>query len=126
MFLLNCCVQTVTGDTLVASHRVANSARDALAHQSGQASADCREMPVLVGLTVPEPVFFCSIEPPSMAFQKNLDIALECLLREDPSLRVRTDSDTGQTIIGGMGELHLEIIKDRILKVSEVYRMYIV
>lgn len=108
--------QTVTGDTLVASHRVANSARDALAHQSGRASADCQEMPVLVGLTVPDPVFFCSIEPPSMAFQKNLDLALECLLREDPSLRVRTDSDTGQTIIGGMGELHLEIIKDRILK----------
>lgn len=77
---------------------------------------------MLVGLTVPDPVFFCSIEPPSMAFQKNLDFALECLLREDPSLHVRTDPDTGQTIIGGMGELHLEIIKDRILKVREVYR----
>lgn len=43
---------------------------------------------VLAGLQVPSPVFFCSIEPPSMAYQKDLDLALECLQREDPSLKV--------------------------------------
>lgn len=67
-------------------------------------------------LTVPDPVFFCSIEPPSMAFQKDLDIALENLQREDNSLHVSVDKDTGQTILAGMGELHMEVIKDRILK----------
>ena len=49
--------------------------------------------------------------------QKALDHALDCLTREDPSLRCSYDQDTGQTILSGMGELHLEIIADRILKV---------
>ena len=72
--------------------------------------------PVLAGLTIPDPVFFCSVEPPSMAYQKPLEHALECLTKEDPSLRVQLDPDTGETVIAGMGELHLDIIKDRILK----------
>ena len=67
--------------------------------------------PVLAGMKVPEPVFFCSIEPPSLAYQKKLDTALECLTREDPSLRVHVDENTGETILSGMGQLHLEIIK---------------
>lgn len=46
------------------------------------------DLPVLAGVRVPAPVFFCSIEPPSMAFQKQLDFALECLQKEDPSLKV--------------------------------------
>jgi len=75
-------------------------------------------VPVLAGMDIPDPVFFCSVEPPSLAYQKALDHALDCLLREDPSLRMSFDSDMGQTILGGMGELHLEVIKDRILKVS--------
>ena len=62
-------------------------------------------------MSVPEPVFFCSIEPPSLSYQKNLDLALSNLTREDPSLKVRVDSETGQTIMAGMGELHLEVIK---------------
>lgn len=65
---------------------------------------------------IPEPVFFCSIEPPSLAYQNALEQALNELQREDPSLRVTYDSETGQTVLSGMGELHLEIIKDRILK----------
>lgn len=78
---------------------------------------DTSEPLVLAGMTIPSPVFFCSIEPPSIGFQKQLDKALEILAREDPSLQVRFEEDTGQTILGGMGELHLEIIHDRIKKV---------
>ena len=51
-----------------------------------------------------------------MRFQKQLDQALSALVREDPSFKVRADTDTGQTVIAGMGELHIDIIKDRILK----------
>ncbi|KAG9353696.1 hypothetical protein JZ751_011818 [Albula glossodonta] len=69
---------------------------------------------VLAGVEVPEPVFFCTIEPPSLARQTDLEHALTCLQREDPSLKVRTDPDSGQTILCGMGELHIEIIHDRI------------
>lgn len=64
---------------------------------------------------IPKPVFFCSVEPPSQAYQLALERALAELSREDPSLKVTYDSDSGQTVLGGMGELHLEIIKDRLL-----------
>lgn len=64
---------------------------------------------------VPDAVYFCSIEPPSISYQLPLERALEQLQREDPSLRVRYDETTLQTVLGGMGELHLEIIKSRIL-----------
>ncbi len=112
--------QTITGDTLVASLKSANQARRSAHHvqdnseenQSG--SIDSR--PVLAALEVPDPVFFCSIEPQSLAYQKPLEHALACLVREDPSLRVREDPETGQTILSGMGELHLDIIEDRIQK----------
>merc|ERR1719209_2386109 len=70
--------------------------------------------PALPSIEIPEPVFFCSIEPPSMGKQKDLDKALERLEKEDPSLRVKTDEETNQTILSGMGELQLEIILDRI------------
>lgn len=103
----------------MASHRIANAARDAYLREMGSDGEEGIDSPVLAGMTIPDPVFFCSIEPPSMAFQKSLEQALECLLREDPSLRIRVDPDTGQTIIGGMGELHLEIIRDRILQVRQ-------
>ncbi|KAM5264376.1 ribosome-releasing factor 2, mitochondrial [Ctenodactylus gundi] len=69
---------------------------------------------LLAGVEVPEPVFFCTIEPPSLAKQPDLDHALKCLQREDPSLKVRLDPDSGQTVLCGMGELHIEIIHDRI------------
>ncbi|CAH1394401.1 unnamed protein product [Nezara viridula] len=69
---------------------------------------------LLQGSLVPNPVFFCSVEPPSQFYQLALDKALLELSREDPSLRVTLNNETGQTILGGMGELHLEIIKDRL------------
>jgi elongation factor G len=64
---------------------------------------------------IPDAVYFCSIEPPSISYQSALEVALRQIQREDPSLRVRYDEKTAQTVLGGMGELHLEIIKSRLL-----------
>lgn len=64
---------------------------------------------------IPDAVYFCSIEPPSISYQNALDNALQQIQREDPSLRVKYDETTMQTVLGGMGELHLEIIKSRLL-----------
>lgn len=64
---------------------------------------------------IPDAVYFCSIEPPSVSYQNAMEVALKQLQREDPSLRVSFDHVTGQTVLGGMGELHMDIIKSRIL-----------
>lgn len=64
---------------------------------------------------IPDAVYFCSIEPPSISYQNAMESALKQLQREDPSLRVSYDSVTGQTVLGGMGELHMDIVKSRIL-----------
>ena len=61
----------------------------------------------------PEPVIQQAVEPKTKADQEKMGLALNRLAQEDPSFRVRTDEESGQTIIGGMGELHLEIIVDR-------------
>ncbi|CAF1268338.1 unnamed protein product [Rotaria sordida] len=66
------------------------------------------------GLEAPTPVFFCTIETYSESGQKQLDFALKNIKREDPSLRIRIDEQTGQTILLGMGELHIDIIRDRL------------
>ncbi|HWA26328.1 MAG TPA: elongation factor G [Lacunisphaera sp.] len=68
----------------------------------------------------PEPVISMSIEPNSKGDQEKLGIALQRLVAEDPTLRVKTDQDTGQTILAGMGELHLEIIVDRMKREFKV------
>jgi len=68
----------------------------------------------------PEPVIAMSIEPNSKADQEKLGMALQRLVAEDPTLRVKTDQDTGQTILAGMGELHLEIIVDRMKREFKV------
>ncbi|XP_062844386.1 ribosome-releasing factor 2, mitochondrial [Trichomycterus rosablanca] len=102
--------QTVTGDTIVSS-KASVAAATQRAQQSGKKGTGSL---VLAGVEVPEPVFFCSIELPSMAKQADLEHALNCLQREDPSLKVRTDPDSGQTVLCGMGELHIEILHDRI------------
>ncbi|MET0261811.1 MAG: elongation factor G [Rariglobus sp.] len=68
----------------------------------------------------PEPVIAMSIEPNSKADQEKLGTALQRLVAEDPTLRVKTDTDTGQTILAGMGELHLEIIIDRMKREFKV------
>ncbi len=68
---------------------------------------------VLESITFPEPVISLALEPATKADQEKLSMALQKLAEEDPTFRVRTDEDTLQTIISGMGELHLEIIVDR-------------
>ena len=66
-------------------------------------------------MEVPDPVFFCSIEPPSLSKQKALEQALRNLTREDPSLRLQVDDENNdQTILSGMGELHLQVILSKI------------
>ncbi|OAX84083.1 ribosome-releasing factor 2, mitochondrial [Emergomyces africanus] len=66
-------------------------------------------------IDVPPPVFFASLEPHSLSEEKNLHDTLALLLREDPSLHVTIDEDSGQTLLSGMGELHLEIARDRLV-----------
>src|SRR5690606_17494540 len=64
-------------------------------------------------MVFPEPVISQAVEPKTKADQEKMGVALGRLAQEDPSFRVRTDEESGQTIIAGMGELHLEIIVDR-------------
>ena len=71
---------------------------------------------MLESIDFPEPVISIAIEPKSKTDQEKLGLSLQKLATEDPSFRVRTDEETGQTIISGMGELHLEIIVDRLLR----------
>uniref|UniRef100_A0AAR2JTK6 Elongation factor G2 n=1 Tax=Pygocentrus nattereri TaxID=42514 RepID=A0AAR2JTK6_PYGNA len=111
--------QTVTGDTIVSSKAsaaaAARRAQKGAEEKRGSALSNRESSSlVLAGVEVPDPVFFCSIEPPTMSKQADLEHALNCLQREDPSLKVRTDPDSGQTILCGMGELHIEILHDRI------------
>jgi elongation factor G len=68
---------------------------------------------ILVRMEFPEPVIHVAVEPKTKADQEKMGIALGRLAQEDPSFRVRTDEESGQTIISGMGELHLEILVDR-------------
>ena len=75
---------------------------------------------VLESMTFPEPVISVAIEPKTKADQDKLGTALQRLAEEDPTFRVTSDEETGQTIIAGMGELHLEIIVDRLLREFKV------
>src|SRR5205814_3571488 len=68
---------------------------------------------LLESMHYPEPVISVAIEPKSKADEERLAMALNRLAEEDPTFRVRTDEETSQTIIAGMGELHLEILVDR-------------
>jgi len=75
------------------------------------------EKPVILeSIVFPEPVIYVAIEPKTKADQEKLGVALGRLAEEDPTFRVKGDPETGQTIISGMGELHLEIIVDRLLR----------
>ncbi|OGJ41757.1 translation elongation factor G [Candidatus Peregrinibacteria bacterium RIFCSPLOWO2_01_FULL_39_12] len=77
--------------------------------------------PVLLeSITFPEPVIRIAIEPKTKADQEKMGIALQKLTQEDPTFRVNSDEETGQTIIAGMGELHLEIIVDRLKREFKV------
>ncbi|MEW6287796.1 MAG: elongation factor G [Chloroflexota bacterium] len=75
---------------------------------------------VLESITFPEPVISIAIEPKSTSDQEKMGEALRKLAEEDPTFRVRSDENTGQTIIAGMGELHLDIIVDRLLREFKV------
>ncbi|KAJ5752097.1 Ribosome-releasing factor 2 [Penicillium odoratum] len=66
-------------------------------------------------IDVPPPVFFTSVEPHSLSEEKRMQESLSLLLREDPSLHVSVDEESGQTLLSGMGELHLEIARDRLI-----------
>jgi len=88
--------------------------------QTGDTLCDIDHPIVLESVEFPEPVINRSIEPKSKADQDKLAIALAKLSEEDPTFQVRTDEETGQTIISGMGELHLEIIVDRLVREFKV------
>jgi elongation factor G len=81
---------------------------------TGGTICDEKEPVVLESMDFPEPVISLAIEPKTKADQEKLGVGLQKLMAEDPTFRVRTDQQTGQTIIAGMGELHLEIIVDRL------------
>jgi len=81
---------------------------------TGDTLCDMKYPVVLETLEFPDPVIAIAIEPKTKADEEKLDEALRKITREDPSFRVKVDRDTGQTLISGMGELHLEIIVDRL------------
>ena len=87
---------------------------------TGDTLCDPNNAIILESMEFPEPVIDVAIEPKSKAAQEKMGTALQKLAEEDPTFRVRTDEETGQTIIGGMGELHLEIIVDRLLREFKV------
>ncbi|GAB4200527.1 MAG: elongation factor G [Thermoflexibacter sp.] len=88
--------------------------------KTGDTLVDENHKIVLESMTFPEPVIGYAIEPKKQADQDKLSMALSKLLEEDPTLRAFTDQETGQTIIRGMGELHLEIILDRMKREFKV------
>ena len=83
---------------------------------TGDTLCDEKDPIVLESMEFPEPVIRVAIEPKTKAGQEKMDIALGKLAEEDPTFKAYTDEETGQTIIAGMGELHLEIIVDRLLR----------
>ncbi len=83
---------------------------------TGDTLCDPAHQVLLETLTFPEPVIHVAVEPKTKADQDKLGKALYALSEEDPTFRVRTDEETGQTVISGMGELHLEVLVDRMLR----------
>ena len=83
---------------------------------TGDTLSDPRRPIVLEALEFPEPVIHVAVEPKTKADQDKLSRALYSLSEEDPTFRVRSDEETGQTVISGMGELHLEVLVDRMLR----------
>ena len=83
---------------------------------TGDTLCDDKQRIVLESMEFPEPVIRVAIEPKTKAGQEKMTVALSKLVEEDPTFKAYTDQETGQTIIAGMGELHLEIIVDRLLR----------
>ncbi len=106
-------IQTVYAGDIAAAVGLKNTT-------TGDTLCDPKHPIILESMEFPEPVIDVAIEPKSKAAQEKMGVALQKLAEEDPTFRVRTDEETGQTIIGGMGELHLEIIVDRLLREFKV------
>jgi elongation factor G len=87
---------------------------------TGDTLCDEKKAIILENITFPEPVISIAIEPKTKADQEKMSTALQRLSAEDPTFRIHTDDETGQTIIAGMGELHLEIIQDRLVREFKV------
>ncbi len=87
---------------------------------TGETICDENHPVILESMDFPDPVIQVAIEPKTKADQEKMGIALQKLAQEDPTFKVHTDPETGQTIIAGMGELHLEIIVDRMLREFKV------
>ncbi len=87
---------------------------------TGDTLCDDKDQIILESMEFPEPVIRVAIEPKTKAGQEKMAIALQKLAEEDPTFKTYTDEETGQTIIAGMGELHLEIIVDRLLREFKV------
>ncbi len=87
---------------------------------TGDTLCDAKHPVILESMVFPEPVINLAIEPKTKAGQEKMAIGLAKLAEEDPTFKTYTDEETGQTIIGGMGELHLEIIVDRLLREFKV------
>jgi elongation factor G len=87
---------------------------------TGDTLADEKDRVILERMEFPDPVISVAVEPKTKADQEKMGVALQKLAQEDPSFRVSTDEESGQTIISGMGELHLEIIVDRMMREFKV------
>lgn len=87
---------------------------------TGDTLCDSKHPVVLESITFPEPVISVAIEAKSSAEQEKMMSGLEKLVKEDPSASLKTDADTGQTLLSGMGELHLEILVDRLMREHKV------
>ncbi|HEY2685215.1 MAG TPA: elongation factor G [Steroidobacteraceae bacterium] len=87
---------------------------------TGDTLCDTNKAIILEKMVFPEPVISVAVEPKTKADQEKMGLALQRLAKEDPSFRVSTDAESGQTIIAGMGELHLEIIVDRMKREFKV------
>ena len=87
---------------------------------TGDTLCDEKNPIILESMVFPEPVIRVAIEPKTKAGQEKMDVALQKLAEEDPTFKTYTDEETGQTIIAGMGELHLDIIVDRMLREFKV------
>lgn len=88
--------------------------------RTGHTLCDVNKELLVQSMDFPEPVISVSVEPKSKADQEKMGVALSKLAEEDPSFRVRVDDETGQTIISGMGELHLDILVDRMKREFKV------
>jgi elongation factor G len=87
---------------------------------TGDTLSDAANPIILESITFPEPVIFLAIEPKTIADQDKMSEAMQKLAEEDPTFRVGVDENTGQTVIWGMGELHLEVLVDRMLREFKV------